>query len=380
MKILLIGSKYRVITFANQLILKGEEVHIVSNRKISNGELGKLNPLVVVHEDLVNRLKKDNSNSYYVNFFFNIVIFKRLIRKVKPDLVHAFYIQQNGWLAAFSGFHPLIVTTMGSDINRNQGAYSSLIRRTLLSYTIKKADLVTVQSKQGFDEVQGNKPKKPPIFFRAGYDHNLFYPSHKSLHLLDKYSLNNKFVVFSPRGFNKSFYNIETVVRGFGLFQKTVKNSVLLMLGSHDNEYGLKIKKMIGELNLQEHVIFIGLIDHDQLNEYFNLADVAVSFTLKDGFPASLTEIMACGKPIIAGENNSINELITNYENGYIVEPLDEEALSDRLLKLYNDNSLIRKIGLNSITSIKQHSALHYCETISKMYTKLITECKKQNG
>jgi len=40
MKILLIGSKNRVITFANQLVEKDIDVHIISNRSMKNGELG----------------------------------------------------------------------------------------------------------------------------------------------------------------------------------------------------------------------------------------------------------------------------------------------------------------------------------------------------
>ena len=38
---------------------------------------------------------------------------RRLIKKIKPDIVHAHYVTQYGFCGAFSGFHPLIVSPWG---------------------------------------------------------------------------------------------------------------------------------------------------------------------------------------------------------------------------------------------------------------------------
>jgi len=369
MKIILFGSKNRVITLANQLSTKDVEIHVISNRVMSDGSSGRVNPKIIFHEELVNRLKKDEKNPYAnILFPFTLIKLSKLISKIKPDIIHAFYIPWHGWLTALSGFHPFVVTTMGSDINENQGASSTLIKKAMLNYTIKKADLVTVQSKQGFKEVKKNDPVKEPIIFRAGYDQNLFYPTSKPKYLIDKFSLKDKFIIISPRGFHKEFYNIETIVKGFAIFDKKVKNSFLFLLGDYNNNYGKKIIKMVEKLGIASHTKFLGFINHNEISDYFNICDVAVSLTFKDGFPASLTELMACGKPIIAGENKSINELITNDENGFTINPMDTNELVEKLLKLYKDKSLRKRFENTMIKDVQQHSASKYCDLIISQY------------
>ena len=68
MKVLLIGSKNRVPTFANQLVEKGYEVYVISNRVMSDGRAGRVNPKIIFHEELVNRLKKDEKNTSSFKF------------------------------------------------------------------------------------------------------------------------------------------------------------------------------------------------------------------------------------------------------------------------------------------------------------------------
>ena len=41
---------------------------------------------------------------------------KRLIKKEKPDIVHAHYATSYGLVAALAGFHPLIISVWGSDV------------------------------------------------------------------------------------------------------------------------------------------------------------------------------------------------------------------------------------------------------------------------
>ena len=38
---------------------------------------------------------------------------RKLMKKIKPDIVHAHYVTQYGFCGAFSGFHPLIASHWG---------------------------------------------------------------------------------------------------------------------------------------------------------------------------------------------------------------------------------------------------------------------------
>jgi len=41
---------------------------------------------------------------------------RHIIRRIKPDILHAHYLIDYGFRAACSGFHPLVLTAWGSDV------------------------------------------------------------------------------------------------------------------------------------------------------------------------------------------------------------------------------------------------------------------------
>ena len=65
----------------------------------------------------------------------------RVVREIRPQVLHAHYVVEYGFFAAVSGFHPLIVTAWGSDIL--VAAQASPLARAIARYTLCRADLVT---------------------------------------------------------------------------------------------------------------------------------------------------------------------------------------------------------------------------------------------
>ena len=83
MKVILFGSKNRVLTFANQLVNRDVEVHVISNRAMNKRSFSRVDPKIIFHESLVNRLKKDDKNPY-ANIFlpFTLIKLRKLISKI----------------------------------------------------------------------------------------------------------------------------------------------------------------------------------------------------------------------------------------------------------------------------------------------------------
>ena len=79
------------------------------------------------------KIRTGNKLDYFLNSFY----VKNEIKKIKPDVVHSHYATSNGFLGAFSGFHPFVVTGWGADIFDSPKEYWM---RKVLSYTLKKAD------------------------------------------------------------------------------------------------------------------------------------------------------------------------------------------------------------------------------------------------
>ena len=91
-------------------------------------------------------------------------------------------------------------------------------------------------------------------------------------------------------------------------------------------------------LNKLEHIVtFLGQIPHNQLSRYYNMADVLVLPSEKEGVPMVILESLACGTPVIASSIGGIPEIIRNGSNGVLLKEVKAETISGaiKLVKTY---------------------------------------------
>lgn len=86
-------------------------------------------------------LKKITGNK--IDYLLNVFKVKAYIKMIKPDVVHAHYATSYGFLAGFSGFHPLVITGWGADIF--DSPKNPLMKRLLIN-SFEKADAISVLS------------------------------------------------------------------------------------------------------------------------------------------------------------------------------------------------------------------------------------------
>jgi hypothetical protein len=82
--------------------------------------------------------------SGYLSGLLWLIQVRILLRKIKPDILDGHFIVISGYLAASSGFHPLVLSAWSSDILITPK--KKLIHRFIIKYFLKKADLVTCDS------------------------------------------------------------------------------------------------------------------------------------------------------------------------------------------------------------------------------------------
>ena len=366
MKVCLIGGYNRVISFANELIK-----HDVITHVISFNEINGLNKSVIIHPDLFGKLQKKNPFSY----FQFLRLLKKKLNSIKPDIVHAFFVPWYGWSAALTGYHPLVISTMGGDVNPLQGAYHNMFRKVLSPYTLKKADLITIVTNDGLSHIKERiGPDINYTQFRTGFNPDLFFKKEKPNYLIQKYNLEQKYVLLSPRGLSNPIYNIETIILGFQKFSNKYPDSNLIILGDIHTDYAIQILNLIDQLEIQNNIILPGRITHQEMNDYLNLSDLVISIPFDDGFPAVLIEAYACGKPVIACENNSISEIFTDRKNGLLIESKNYLQLSKSIEKLMIDKSLYQGISSNNIQYARNHEIDKYAISMIQHYDILVNK------
>jgi glycosyltransferase involved in cell wall biosynthesis len=102
----------------------------------------------------------------------------------------------------------------------------------------------------------------------------------------------------------------------------------------------------------KDQATFIGRIAHEKIAAYLDACDVLIAphIPASDGSeffgsPTKLFEYLAMQKAVVASRLGQIAEVVTDEENGLLVEPGDVEALAEAIERLANDAALRRRLG-----------------------------------
>lgn len=183
-------------------------------------------------------------------------------------------------------------------------------------------------------------------------------------------------------------YNIKTKDDGYALyfgrlskekgilnlinaFAKT-KNGQLYIAG--EGEEKENIEKLIKNNNLESRVKLLGFLNSDEMKEYVRKCKfVVVPSIWYENCPYSIIETLAIGKPIIGSNVAGIPELVKDSINGYTFEYTNIEELSEKMEKLFANDSLVKEFGNKSKEICKElYSKETYYEKIINTYEALL--------
>ena len=123
-----------------------------------------------------------------------------------------------------------------------------------------------------------------------------------------------------------------SLIRAFARARKEVPQARLILAarGGWTRE---ETERLVDELGLRDAVAF-HFAAPEELPELCASAEIGVSIASTDATPASMIESMASRLPMIMGDAITIDEWITQGEGGEVVQPRDEDAVYEALVKL----------------------------------------------
>lgn len=148
--------------------------------------------------------------------------------------------------------------------------------------------------------------------------------------------------------------NVVGLVRAFAQVKKVVPDAILDIAGpAPDKEYFELVQRHI-DPDVESSIIFHGNKKGDELPQLMRDAAVAVLFSVYENLPVAIAEAMALGKPIVATRVGGIGEMITDGEQGFLVESEDEHALVEKLVTLLSDSALRKRMGMKGYETARQ--------------------------
>ena len=112
------------------------------------------------------------------------------------------------------------------------------------------------------------------------------------------------------------------------------------------------LEQLAHDLDIQNHVHFLGSIPHDKLPSYLALADIAIVPSLIEASSIFMLEAMAMAKPVIATNAGGLPEVL-NSSTGILVEPMDEMGLADAILELLQSEEHRSQLGKDAKRYVK---------------------------
>ena len=143
---------------------------------------------------------------------------------------------------------------------------------------------------------------------------------------------------------------------------------ILVLVG--DGSTRPALERMVAEQGLGDAVRFAGMrLAPPNLNGLF---DVSVLATFSEGFPNTVIEAMAAGRPVVASNVGGVPDAIHQGDNGLLVPPRDVVALTDALRTVLADAPLRHRMGvLGNEIARREFSAPAVMATLDALYRDL---------
>lgn len=336
------------------LILKSmDEGHEVHNACTDTGRFKQLEQegLTMININIARKIDPIKNIKSVLSLY-------KLMKKEKYDVVHVHtpVAALLGRIAAKLARVPHIIYTahgfyFHEEMSPKQYKFYYLIEKYAARFL---TDWLLLQSKEDYELSVEEKflPENKIIHLSNGVDvrtrFNLeLYNSDFLDKKRNKLGLSENDFVFSFIGRLVKEKGIFELLEAFFRIYLENHNVKLLLIGGileseRDQQSYQKLEKLLNN----ENILQLGF--RDDIPELLGISDVFVLPSYREGLPRSIIEAMAMEKPIIASNIRGCREEVFEDVNGILVEKESTESLYDAMNRLYNDKSLVQKMGKES--------------------------------
>ena len=153
-----------------------------------------------------------------------------------------------------------------------------------------------------------------------------------------------KFLLFLGRINEKK--GMELLLEAFVGIVKNQEELLLILAGSGTKEYEKRIRKLVKKLQLENNVIFTGLVTENEKLELLKSASLFVLTSHSDVHPIAVQDALTMGTPVIITEVCDYPE-VEVYDAGLIVDE-NINQITDAILNVVNNDERLREMSENA--------------------------------
>jgi sucrose-phosphate synthase len=163
--------------------------------------------------------------------------------------------------------------------------------------------------------------------------------------------------------------NLATLVEAYGESETLQEMANLVIVAGnrddiHDMDSGAQnvlteLLLLFDQYNLYGRVAYPKHHQPDEVPVLYRLTaashGVLINPALTEPFGLTLIEAAASGLPIVATEDGGPTDIIGNCKNGYLIDPLDIEAIAATLIQVLKDRKAWHRLAENGLKGVRKH-------------------------
>ena len=139
---------------------------------------------------------------------------------------------------------------------------------------------------------------------------------------------------------------------------------------SHEEMYGAELMAMATASGIADRVHFTG--ECRNISAVLQSADLLVLNSYEEPFGLVLIEAMSSGTPVLATRVGGIPEIVTDSENGWLIESNDPAGVGSKLLELSRDPESLGRVARSARDTVyPQFSLDRFLADLHKLYATL---------
>jgi glycosyltransferase involved in cell wall biosynthesis len=145
----------------------------------------------------------------------------------------------------------------------------------------------------------------------------------------------------------------------------------LLIAG--EGEQKATLIKQVKDLDLENDVEFLGWIGGEDKRRFYKDIDIALVPTMNDTQPLAVLDAFAWGKPVIASDHISVQQIIRHGENGLMAKCGEVDSLTNNIAFLIEHPEQLSKVAQAGYADAKEK---YQFKIIAQQYDQFITTLK----
>ena len=375
------GVENYVYNLSYELSLRGHEI-VVLTSDIQSSSFFKTTRTGKPYEKIrdnfeVYRFKTYPPDIPYANTYAMIPAIIQKLQELKPDVIntHSHALLHSDVVSLFSKIKKIpTVLTIHSSGNVAPRPYTSLFLKyynpTIGKLSLNCVSEIIVTSSQTRDFFSQFIDSKKISIIPLGIDAKYLLPRLPSDIFKMKYALDKKVVLFVGRIVHVK--GIQHLIKTIPDILKKISASFVIVGDGDDPAFEKKLRDECYDLGVADDVVFTGRFNQNELLDAYSSADVFVLPSLREGLSIVTLEALASKVPVVASNVGGLPSIVKNGITGFLVEPKNEQQLTDSILKILLDEDLAHEMGNNAQKVARNYEWSIIAEQIESIYKNII--------